>query len=53
MLACFCCGRPAPDTRTGSGAMHFRCGDEHHSDPTGEWPRGHECEGSRNEQEPD
>lgn len=45
MIRCYCCGRPGPDTRVEGGAMHFRCWDEHHSDPTGEWPEDHECVG--------
>lgn len=42
-MVCYCCGRTNPDTRVDSGAMHFRCWDEHHSDPGGEWPSGHIC----------
>jgi len=47
MIRCYCCGRLGPDTRVEGGGMHFRCWDEHHSDPTTEWPVGHECEGGK------
>lgn len=35
--------RLGPDIRVDGGSMHFRCWEEHHSDPTMEWPVGHEC----------
>ena len=46
MNPCTCCGKnwpTRPDARTDTGPIHFRCWDEHHSDPTGEWPPGHVC----------
>ena len=47
---CFCCGTVAAPWQlvlVDGGPMHFRCWERHHSDPTGEWPLGHECEGDR------
>ena len=42
---CHCCGRYGYQmARFGVGArIHFDCWDEHHSDPTTEWPVGHVC----------
>ena len=38
---CTCCGKPLMrGDRTG---IHFICWEEHHSDPTTEWPPGHKC----------
>lgn len=46
---CKCC--PLPHTsdlvRVGEGYMHFKCWEEHHSDPSGPWPKGHKCEGDQ------
>jgi hypothetical protein len=44
MLRCDCCGNGSPDTHVSGGAMHFRCWDERHSDPTGPWPPEHACQ---------
>lgn len=44
---CVCCGRswPNPPTaRADTGPIHWECWEEHHSDPTGEWPPGHICQ---------
>lgn len=49
---CYCCGRSAPDTRVDGGMMHFRCWDEHHSDPHTEWPVGHVCQHDSQEERP-
>ena len=49
---CTCCGTnwsTPPDARTDTGPIHSRCWDEHHSDPTGEWPPGHVCYASTEE----
>jgi hypothetical protein len=45
MSACICCGKdfPSVNARMDSGPVHFECWNEHHSDPTTEWPRGHRC----------
>lgn len=42
---CVCCGRnwPEPNSRIQLGPIHFDCWDDHHSDPTTEWPIGHVC----------
>lgn len=44
-VSCHCCGRnhPTPTARIDSGSIHPDCWDEHHSDPTTEWPPGHVC----------
>ena len=42
---CRCCGH-SWISRGGYRVVagwHFDCWDEHHSDPTTEWPVGHEC----------
>lgn len=35
---CCCCGWTTRETtRVDTGPIHFKCWDEHHSDPTGVW----------------
>lgn len=42
---CRCCGRYTKGAVSlGPGqSIHFDCWNEHHSDPTTEWPVGHRC----------
>lgn len=48
MSTCVCCGQrfefgDPPNLRKDGGLVHFACWEEHHSDPTEEWPPGHTC----------
>ena len=40
---CACCGTRLTKKASDRNRMHFECWEEHHSDPGGSWPPGHQC----------
>ena len=46
---CECCGTRLTKKASDRNRMHFDCWAEHHSDPGGPWPPGHQCRTPRSD----